>query len=256
MAIRPPRAVANRRILYSPECTACKMDIGVSDEEAVQTPCRHVYHAECMLMLVKTAVATTTLFPPRCCGQTIPTPLFEPYMSPELKDALTAREAEQTTPRRVYCANSPCSRFLGGQDDVLPVKLYSCNAPGCSTRTCARCRTAVDGCILPEAHVCAEDPAREETLHLGKRMGWTRCPRCTELVERKSGCPHMTCRCGGEFCYVCGELYSNCTCGSRSRAQDRGGATRRERGYFAPGHLEDLQRYLALPIELTDSDEA
>ncbi|KAI9065614.1 hypothetical protein FKP32DRAFT_1647261 [Trametes sanguinea] len=235
------------------ECTACKVEISVFCEPAFQVPCRHIYHAECLLMLVKTAVESTTQFPPRCCRKIIPTTLFESSLSPELKDALTTREAERTTPRRVYCANPKCSRFLGAHHDVLPVNIYNCSAPTCSTRTCARCRSAVAANTAPKAHVCSEDPQCDETLHLGKRLGWTRCPRCTELVERKGGCPHMTCRCGAEFCYVCGELYDKCTCGKVTREGD--GATRREREYFAPGHLEDLQRYLAHPIEVSDSDE-
>ncbi|OSD08202.1 hypothetical protein PYCCODRAFT_395995 [Trametes coccinea BRFM310] len=235
------------------ECTACKVEISVFCEPAFQVPCRHIYHAECLLMLVKTAVESTTQFPPRCCRKTIPTTLFESSLTPELKDALTTREAEQTTPRRVYCANPKCSRFLGAHNDSLPVNIYTCTASGCSTRTCARCRSSVDAHTTPEAHACVEDPQRDETLHLGKRLGWTRCPRCTELVERKGGCPHMTCRCGAEFCYVCGELYGKCTCGTGAR--DGNEATRREREYFAPGHLEDLQRYLARPIDVSDSDE-
>ena len=31
------------------------------------------------------------------------------------------------------------------------------------------------------------------------------CPGCNMLVERSSGCDHMTCRCRQEFCFGCGE---------------------------------------------------
>ena len=30
------------------------------------------------------------------------------------------------------------------------------------------------------------------------------CPFCGSLVQRSRGCSHMTCTCGGEFCYYCG----------------------------------------------------
>merc|ERR1711977_727095 len=33
------------------------------------------------------------------------------------------------------------------------------------------------------------------------------CPHCTSLVERSDGCRHMRCRCGGEFCFLCGDTY-------------------------------------------------
>jgi len=31
------------------------------------------------------------------------------------------------------------------------------------------------------------------------------CPRCLFLVEKDSGCDHMTCQCGYEYCQICGE---------------------------------------------------
>lgn len=41
-----------------------------------------------------------------------------------------------------------------------------------------------------------------------KEQGWQMCPECGMAVERISGCPHMVCFCGGEFCYGCGERWS------------------------------------------------
>ena len=35
------------------------------------------------------------------------------------------------------------------------------------------------------------------------------CPGCSMWVERTSGCNHMTCRCGTEWCYVCETPWSN-----------------------------------------------
>ncbi|KAI8986732.1 hypothetical protein BD414DRAFT_578024 [Trametes punicea] len=237
------------------QCTACTLEINISAEDAVQAPCLHIYHAECLLTFVRNAIDSTAQFPPRCCRRTIPTSLFEPYLTPELKEALAAREAERNTPRRVYCANPQCSRFLGAQDDGVPVRVYTCSVLACQTRTCARCRSALDCETSHHAHVCRGDPAGNETLRLGKRMGWTRCPRCTELVERKSGCPHMKCRCGADFCYLCGELYRDCTCGSEG-LQGRGGATRRERDFFALAQPEDFERELMPDLDLASSDES
>lgn len=41
-----------------------------------------------------------------------------------------------------------------------------------------------------------------------EERGWQTCPDCGMGVERSSGCPHMVCFCGGEFCYGCGERWS------------------------------------------------
>lgn len=42
---------------------------------------------------------------------------------------------------------------------------------------------------------------------LVEERGWTRCPACGTAVERIAGCAHMTCACGGEFCYDCGAVW-------------------------------------------------
>ena len=33
------------------------------------------------------------------------------------------------------------------------------------------------------------------------------CPHCLAVIQKSAGCNHITCQCGGEFCYVCGEAY-------------------------------------------------
>ena len=35
-----------------------------------------------------------------------------------------------------------------------------------------------------------------------------KCPKCSSLIQRAGGCPHMTCQsCSCEFCYLCGRRY-------------------------------------------------
>ncbi|PSR97562.1 hypothetical protein BD289DRAFT_340706, partial [Coniella lustricola] len=38
------------------------------------------------------------------------------------------------------------------------------------------------------------------------KEGWRRCYRCHTMVEHRVACRHMTCVCGAEFCYVCGQV--------------------------------------------------
>lgn len=37
-----------------------------------------------------------------------------------------------------------------------------------------------------------------------------KCPKCVHWIEKSSGCNHMTCKCGYEFCYSCGKSYGKC----------------------------------------------
>jgi hypothetical protein len=41
-------------------------------------------------------------------------------------------------------------------------------------------------------------------LELSREQGWKQCPKCSVLIELRSGCNHMTCtNCSHEFCYRC-----------------------------------------------------
>ncbi|KAI0360503.1 hypothetical protein OH77DRAFT_689952 [Trametes cingulata] len=193
-------------------CAACRTDITLGEEDAVQVPCRHVYHTECLLMLVEVSMRTPSQFPPSCCRGTIPTSLFYRLLTPGQRKTFGLRELEHSTRRRVYCANVRCSSFLGPRDKRTPVLIYTCADASCATRTCARCRAAVDPSIDARTHECKHDAGHRMALEMGTRLGWRRCPECEELIERRSGCPHMTCVCGTEFCYGCGNRYGSCTC--------------------------------------------
>ncbi|KAG1659799.1 hypothetical protein FOA52_002135 [Chlamydomonas sp. UWO 241] len=59
---------------------------------------------------------------------------------------------------------------------------------------------------LPPHLRSAEDAA---LLNLSAALRWKKCPSCGHMVSRTSGCPHMTCLCGAEWCYKCGLKYHN-----------------------------------------------
>ncbi|KAF9355653.1 hypothetical protein BGX26_006278 [Mortierella sp. AD094] len=42
--------------------------------------------------------------------------------------------------------------------------------------------------------------------------GWKVCPRCGAVVEKVSGCAHITCMCRHQFCYTCLKLWKTCRC--------------------------------------------
>ena len=35
----------------------------------------------------------------------------------------------------------------------------------------------------------------------------TTCPKCRHGIQKSEGCDHMRCRCGAEFCFICGADY-------------------------------------------------
>ncbi|CAD7965086.1 unnamed protein product [Amoebophrya sp. A120] len=77
----------------------------------------------------------------------------------------------------------------------------------CGENWCMLCkRAAHPGQTCEAARVNAERMEREvrETC---ERNGWKKCGGCDAWVERTTGCNHMTCTCGYQFCYECGEEY-------------------------------------------------
>eukprot|EP00741_Cyanophora_paradoxa_P017154 tig00020960_g16566.t1 len=59
-----------------------------------------------------------------------------------------------------------------------------------------------------QAYTRRERPNERALLELERRGAMRRCRRCRAMVERSSGCNHMTCRCGYQFCYLCGGEYT------------------------------------------------
>ncbi|QSZ35863.1 hypothetical protein DSL72_006985 [Monilinia vaccinii-corymbosi] len=59
---------------------------------------------------------------------------------------------------------------------------------------------------------CPNDAALQQVLDIARESGWQRCHSCWSIVELQHGCNHMSCRCGAQFCYVCGLTWKTCTC--------------------------------------------
>ena len=75
----------------------------------------------------------------------------------------------------------------------------------CPTLTCTRCKEVVHegGC---------DEPNDTDTIRFAESQGWKRCYHCRAYVELNTGCNHIRCRCGAEYCYVCGLKWEAQTC--------------------------------------------
>ncbi|RYP80866.1 hypothetical protein DL769_002244 [Monosporascus sp. CRB-8-3] len=64
----------------------------------------------------------------------------------------------------------------------------------------------------PAKMKCPRDDETRQILHQAKEEGWPRCFKCRTLAELKEGCNHTVCRCGAEFCMMCGAKWKSCEC--------------------------------------------
>lgn len=188
------------------ECVACQHM--VMDANAVRVPCGHFYDIPCLLSLIRASTQDESIFPPRCCQDTVPTSLFEKHMDSQLSRLFSLKTQEFSTPKRVYCSKVTCNRFLGPRTKSRggPPHAYTCTESECATRTCSRCRCEVRKHVL---HACRPDDVPRRLVQRGCAQ---QCPGCDRLVELKSGCFHITCVCKTQFCYRCGVKWKTCKC--------------------------------------------
>jgi hypothetical protein len=127
--------------------------------------------------------------------------------------AYEAKEREYKTPalERVYCE---CGTFVAPMVDENARMSWNTLAssklcPGCEARWCLRCAQRCGGFGVP--HECVpERRLGERRLALGglkKGKDFQLCPAegCGRTIELAEACNAMTCQCGTDFCYICGE---------------------------------------------------
>lgn len=95
------------------------------------------------------------------------------------------------------------------------------------------------------------------TDELAEQEGWKRCYGCHAYVEHGEACQHMTCRCGAEFCYVCGARWRTCTCSMEQLTNLKSEATARRRARLERETQEaaEIQEALRL-VEEFEREEA
>lgn len=107
--------------------------------------------------------------------------------------------------QRVYCPKASCSTLFVGPDDEDGDGCAVCAA--CEHVFCIRCKSPWHGGMTCEEH--KNDLEDGDTLRLAAQLNWKKCPHCGHMVEKRSGCNTMACRCGGRFCYQCGAQRCN-----------------------------------------------
>lgn len=162
------------------DCAACNADVPFFD--SVRCPCGHEYCRACIAELFDASLSDESLFPPRCCGDSIPLGLNQIFLPSTLVRKYHAKELEYGTTNRTYCHEPTCSTFIPPSSIQGNVALCS----RCGSQTCTMCKG--------QSHQedCPEDITTQELLLYAKDMGWQRCLKCRTLVELNTGCNHIS----------------------------------------------------------------
>lgn len=214
-------------------CSICLEDINVSQMHEIMT-CRHRFCISCVSQHVE--VKLTHGCVPSCphegCTIKLTVDGCKPFLSSKWVEVWTKRMEEAAIPEsdKVYCPYPNCSALmtLSGIDrsrqacsssHPFPTAIGRSECHQCHKVFCIECRVPWHSGMS-----CQEYQRRapqllgvDAKLHLlAKNNRWKRCTKCKHMIELAEGCNHMTCRCGFEFCYVCGAEWKNkratCNC--------------------------------------------
>ncbi|CAI9105196.1 OLC1v1004067C1 [Oldenlandia corymbosa var. corymbosa] len=200
-------------------CSICLEDINASQMFSVDG-CMHRYCYPCMRRHVE--VKLLYGFLPQCphehCKSELKTDDCKKFLTPELSEMMCQRFMEASIPaaEKVYCPYPSCSALMSRSEFVGDgLKLCKkCNRPFCSecgviwhdNITCSEYKEK-------NPYPCHEDA---ELKSLATKSLWRQCNMCRVMVSLVAGCNHIYCRCGYEFCYICGAAWVNkratCTC--------------------------------------------
>lgn len=203
------------------KCVACVTDVPYFD--TVRCPCSHEYCRSCLADLFQSTMNDESLFPPRCCGQPIPLGLNQIFLPAKLAGLYRAKELEYTTKDRTYCHVATCSTFV--PPSFIRGEVAVCVK--CESKTCTICKGSTHN------GDCPKDMATLDLLSVAAENGWQRCYSCRSMVDLSTGCnliskchrffrhlPYdhpltsmiLACRCGAQFCYICGVQWKTCSC--------------------------------------------
>lgn len=189
-------------------CTCCYDDFFHKD--LVRLDCQHSYCKPCFHRLVLNALKTEDRWPPRCCVSPIDHKTCLKNISKPVAAIYKEKRQEYSTPfaDRYYCPALDCGLYVPPHRINAPYRRAKCKN---KHQSCMDCRRP--------AHLDAVNCDKNQDMDLVQIMalheGWRRCHRCRTMIEHKTACRHIKCRCGAEFCYVCGAKWWTCGCTER-----------------------------------------
>lgn len=174
--------------------------------------CEHIFHEDCLKYYLEAKIkeqAPKIVCPQDGCGVemgvgdlqgVLEEELLEKYYSYTL-DAAIAQDDDMW-----WCPTADCNYAFNWNIEEDGAE-FECEK--CKKIYCLECKVE-----WHKGMTCAENrvnnthsKADEKFEKAMKRSKAKQCSKCKYWVSRTEGCNHMTCRCGFEFCYNCGDKY-------------------------------------------------
>lgn len=102
-------------------------------------------------------------------------------------------------PNLSWCPNETCQNIIS----IPRISAIKILCSKCKTRICKKCRR-----VYHKFKKC-ENSINKQLNEWVLRQNVGQCSKCNMLVEKRSGCNHMTCPiCGYQWCWLCGAAYT------------------------------------------------
>ncbi|VFQ59642.1 unnamed protein product [Cuscuta campestris] len=210
-------------------CAICFEDINVTKMFLIDG-CLHRFCFSCMKQHVeaKLLVGKMAECPHDGCKTNIEVDNCANFLDPRLVEIISNRmkEASIAVTDKVYCPYPRCSALMSKVKVLEYTKNEFFGAETSGARKCMKCNKYFClNCQVPWHYdmTClvykrTPRPQSDESAvkALANKRKWRQCVKCNHMVELSSGCYHISCRCGYEFCYTCGAEWKNkratCNC--------------------------------------------
>ncbi|KAI0555307.1 hypothetical protein F4679DRAFT_578693 [Xylaria curta] len=183
----------------------------VPTKKSTKLQCGHRWCRPCLKRRFKISVEDAQNMPPTCCTtDIIPLKHVNEMFNDDFKRTWNEKYAAFSARDRNYCPRAKCRAWIRPED-------LRHHSNGRTSATCRKCETEICGVCYNKWHEskhCPTDADTAQFLKVAKEAGWKRCFNCQAMVELKDGCNHMTCRCGAQFCMICGSKWKACDCPS------------------------------------------
>ncbi|KAG6162797.1 hypothetical protein E4U51_006152 [Claviceps purpurea] len=187
------------------QCSTCLEDINPAKLSKLK--CGHSMCRACLRRVFTLSISDPQHMPPRCCQNHIPVKHVDRLFDHGFKKLWNRKFAESSTKNRIYCPSRKCGEWIKPANIRRENGRKVARCGRCSTKVCCLCNGRWHG-----SQACSSDAETAKLLAQAQEEGWKRCFKCRALVELKEGCNHMTCRCGAEFCMICGLKWKKCDC--------------------------------------------
>ena len=193
------------------KCEICLEDFSLLDITNYYLNCGCILHNVCFDSMVKAAVESNNL-PVKCPNCKIPVhpnfiedslrnanpQLFDKYEYFTMNNFLLNNNDEYSS-----CPTPGCEYmffFNPGEHNFL--------CPLCNKNYCLNCKAEWHRGMTCQEYKDSRDVKKldDKFFQFVKGAKFKMCPRCKYWVEKNQGCNHMKCRCGADFCYLCGDF--------------------------------------------------